>query len=99
MAELQGVGRRPVSGCFLPAPKPCYHSAPVQERPVRFTVRVGFDEVDHRYYVIDSNVPGLHVETDTFEEFVEVVQDVMPDLVGQDAAGAKVKFEREIALA
>ena len=66
---------------------------------MRFTVRVGFDEADHRYYVIDSNVPGLHVETDTFEEFVEVVQDVMPDLVGQDAAGSKVKFEREIALA
>jgi predicted RNase H-like HicB family nuclease len=66
---------------------------------MRFTVNVGFDETEHRYYVIASDIPGLHVETDTFEEFVEVVQDVMPDLVGRDASGAKVKFEREIALA
>jgi hypothetical protein len=66
---------------------------------MRFTVNVGFDGTEHRYYVIDSDVPGLHVETDTFEEFVEVVQDVMPDLVGTDASGAKIKFEREIALA
>ena len=66
---------------------------------MRFTVNVGFDEAEHRYYLIDSDVPGLHVETDTFEEFVEVVQDVMPDLIGTGASGAKVKFEREIALA
>jgi hypothetical protein len=66
---------------------------------MRFTVSVGFDEAEHRYYVLDSDVPGLHVETDTFEEFVEVVQDVMPDLIGAGASGAKVKFEREIALA
>jgi hypothetical protein len=66
---------------------------------MRFTVSVGFDEAEHRYYVLDSDVTGLHVETDTFEEFVEVVQDVMPDLIGAGASGAKVKFEREIALA
>ena len=64
-----------------------------------FTVVVGFDEAEHRYYVISSDVPGLHVETDTFEEFIDVVQDVMPELVGSKAAGAKVRFEREIALA
>jgi hypothetical protein len=66
---------------------------------MRFTVNVGFDEAEHRYYVIDSDVPGLHVETETFEEFVEVVQDVMPDLIGTGASGATVKFLREIALA
>lgn len=64
-----------------------------------YTVVVGFDEAERRYFVLESNVPGLNVETDTFEEFVDVVQDVMPDLVGADASGAKVKFEREIALA
>ena len=66
---------------------------------MRYTVSVGFDEFERRYYVIASDIPGLHVETDTFEEFIEVVQDVMPDLVGRRAAGAKVKFEREIAMA
>jgi len=66
---------------------------------VSFTVVVGFDEAEHRYWVLSSDVPGLHVETDTFEEFIDVVQDVMPELVGSKAAGGKVRFEREIALA
>jgi hypothetical protein len=64
-----------------------------------YIVTVGYDEAAHRYYVISSDIPGLNVETDTFEEFVEVVQDVVPDLVGDRATGAKIKFEREIALA
>ena len=64
-----------------------------------YTVTVGYDEAAHRSYVISSDVPGLNVETDTFDEFVEVVQDVVPDLVGGHAIGAKIKFEREIALA
>ena len=54
-----------------------------------FTVIVGFDEVEHRYYVLDSNIPGLHVETQTFEEFVEVTKDFAPDLLGDRAAGRK----------
>jgi hypothetical protein len=64
-----------------------------------FTVTVGFDEAEHRYYVISSDIPGLNVETHTFEEFVDVAQDFLPDLVGDRAAGAKIKFEREVVLA
>jgi hypothetical protein len=36
-------------------------------------VTVGYDEAARRYYVISSDIAGLNVETDTFEEFVEVV--------------------------
>jgi hypothetical protein len=68
-------------------------------RVMSYIVTVGYDEAARRYYVISSDIPGLNVETDTFEEFVEVVQDVVPDLVGDHATGAKIKFEREIALA
>jgi hypothetical protein len=64
-----------------------------------FTVLVGFDEAEHRYYVIESDIPGLHVETNTYEEFVEVVGDVTPDLVGHGAVGAKIRLEQEIAFA
>jgi predicted RNase H-like HicB family nuclease len=64
-----------------------------------FTVIVGFDEAEHRYFVISSDIPGLHIETETFEEFIDVVQDVLPDLVGDRAAGTKIRFEREIVLA
>jgi len=63
-----------------------------------FVVIVGFDEAEHRYYVLESDIPGLHVETETFEEFVEVTRDFAPDLIGARAAGAKIEFKREVAL-
>ncbi len=63
-----------------------------------FTVIVGFDEAEHRYYVLDSDIPGLHVETPTFEEFIEVTKDFAPDLIGERASGAKIEFKREVAL-
>jgi hypothetical protein len=69
------------------------------ETSLSFTVLVGFDEAEHRYYVLESDIPGLHVETGTFEEFVEVTKDFVPDLVGEIAAGAKIEFRREVALA
>ena len=60
---------------------------------------VGFDEANHRYYVLSSDTPGLHVETETFEDFVEAVCEAAPDLMGDQAAGSKIRFEREIELA
>ena len=65
---------------------------------MNFIVSVGYDETEHRYYVISSDIPGLNVETNTFEEFVDIFNDFAPDLV-RDHAGAKIKFEREVALA
>jgi hypothetical protein len=59
-------------------------------------VSVGFDEANHPYYVLSSD---LHVETETFEDFVEAVCEVAPDLMGDQAAGSKICFEREIELA
>jgi hypothetical protein len=66
---------------------------------MNFVVSVGYDETEHRYYVISSDIPGLNVETSTFEEFVEVVKDFVPDLVADRTAGARIRFEREIAFA
>jgi hypothetical protein len=34
-----------------------------ERNAMRFTVNVGYDETERRYYVIDSDIPGLHVET------------------------------------
>lgn len=64
-----------------------------------YAVNIGFDEALHRYYVISSEIPGLWVETETFEEFVEVAMDVVPDLLGDRAIGAKIEFKREVAFA
>jgi hypothetical protein len=64
-----------------------------------FAVRVGYGELERRYFVLTSDIPGLHIEADSFEEFVEIAQDVAPDLIGEHAVGAKIKFEREVVLA
>jgi hypothetical protein len=64
-----------------------------------YIVSVGFDEANHRYHVLSSDIPGLQVETETFEDFVDIVRDVTPELVGDHAAGTKIRFEREIELA
>ena len=66
---------------------------------VRDTVTVGFVQVERRYFVVESDIPGLTLEADTYEELVEAAQDAAPDLVGGSAAGAKVLFQQEIALA
>ncbi len=63
-----------------------------------FVVNVSYDEAEHIYYVISSNIPGLHIEASTFEEFVDCAKDFAPDLLGDNAAGAKIMFEREVVL-
>jgi hypothetical protein len=63
-----------------------------------FTVNVGYDEVEHRYFVISSDIPGLNIEADTFEEFIEAAQEAAPDLIGGRVSGSKIRFEREVAL-
>ncbi len=64
-----------------------------------YKVRAGYDHASNRYYVDESDIPGLNVEADTFEEFVGIVEDVAPDLLGQSAAGSKVDFLRRVVLA
>jgi len=66
---------------------------------MRYTVTVGFVQVERRYFVVECDIPGLTLEADTYEELVEAAQDAAPDLVGGSAAGAKVLFQQEIALA
>jgi len=63
-----------------------------------FTVHVGFDEAEHRYYILESDIPGLHVETETFEELIEVTKDFVPDLLGSRSVGAKIEFKRDVVL-
>ena len=63
-----------------------------------YLVRVGYDESLRRYFVLDSDIPGLNVESEAFEDFIEIVRDVAPDLLGAAVAGANITFERQIAL-
>ena len=66
---------------------------------MRYTVTVGYDQGERRYFVIASDIPGLNIEADTFEAFVEAAKDATPDLVGELAGGTKIMFETEVAIA
>ncbi|MDP4026415.1 DUF1902 domain-containing protein [Methylobacterium sp. NEAU 140] len=46
-----------------------------------FTVTVCHDEATGVWYVLDSDLPGLHVEAATLDALVAIIQDVTPDLV------------------
>ena len=62
-----------------------------------YLVTVGYDEAEHRYYVISSDIAGLHIESSTFEEFVAAAQDAAQVLVSAPGPAATLKFEREVA--
>lgn len=63
-----------------------------------FIVVVGFDEAEHRYYVISSDMPGLNIEADTFDEFMQSAKEVAAVLL-ETPQGATLKFEREVTIA
>ena len=63
---------------------------------MRFHVRVGYER--GRYFVISSDIPGLNIETNSFEEFCAVAADVMPDLA-DTASPVTIDFHHEKTLA
>lgn len=69
------------------------------ETLMSYIVKVGFDAAERRYFVLYSEIPGLNIEADTFEAFVEAVQDAAPDLVAEPLEGSRIRFEREVVLA
>ena len=63
-----------------------------------FTITVGFDETERRYFTLSSDLPGLNIEADTFDEFMQSATEVAANLLDK-TEGATLKFEREVALA
>jgi hypothetical protein len=71
-----------------------------KEINVQYQAKVGFDTEHGRYYLVESDIPGLNVEATTFEEFIEIVADLAPDLLGKpDLKGVKISFYREVMIA
>jgi predicted RNase H-like HicB family nuclease len=44
-------------------------------------VNVSHDKQEHVWYVLSSDIPGLHAEAETLDELVAVISDVAPDLI------------------
>jgi predicted RNase H-like HicB family nuclease len=63
-----------------------------------YVIRFEYDLDEKRYFVLSSDIPGLNVEADTYEQFVEAVKDLAPHLI-ERADGSTLLFEQEIAMA
>jgi len=63
-----------------------------------YVMRFEYDVDDKRYFVLSSDIPGLNVEADTYELFVEAVKDLAPHLI-ERVDGSTLVFEQEIAMA
>lgn len=64
---------------------------------MRFHIQVGYET--GRYYVLSSDIPGLNIETASFEEFCEIAADVTPDLVDRGPGALTIDFHHEKSLA
>jgi hypothetical protein len=45
------------------------------------TVNVCHDMEQSLWFVLSSNIPGLHAEAETLDELLVVIADVTPDLI------------------
>ena len=50
-------------------------------KQINFSVNTCYDKKEGIWYVLSSDIPGLHVEAETLDEFVMVIADVAPDLI------------------
>ena len=51
------------------------------------TVVVGHDKQEGVWYVLSSDVPGLHAEAETLDELVSIVADLAPELISANLLG------------
>ena len=63
-----------------------------------YLVQIGYDQQERRYYVLASDIPGLTVEAESIDAFVEIARDLAPDLVAGHRQGSSIDFryEREL---
>jgi hypothetical protein len=57
-----------------------------------FTIKVGYDQESEAYFVKSSDIPGLNVASDRADDLIAIVQDVVPNLLGQKGACAELTF-------
>jgi predicted RNase H-like HicB family nuclease len=56
------------------------------------TVNVSHDKQERVWYVLSSDIQGLHAEAETLDELVTVISDVAPDLIV-----ANLRFQNTLA--
>jgi predicted RNase H-like HicB family nuclease len=61
-------------------------------KQLNLSVDISYDEKESIWYVLSSDIPGLHVEAETLDKLVTVVSDVAPDLIVANLSGRKGGF-------
>lgn len=49
--------------------------------PETLAVNISHDKSQSVWFVLSSDIPGLHAEAETLEELLAVITDVAPDLI------------------
>ena len=44
-------------------------------------IKAKYDVEDKVWFIVESDIPGLHVEAETFEQLLEVIYDVAGELI------------------
>lgn len=65
---------------------------------MQLTVTVCHDEQEGIWYVESSDLPGLNVEAPTYDELVEVIADVAPDLIAANLSHVALSEEMTLPL-
>jgi hypothetical protein len=66
---------------------------------MNFIIHVEFDREHNRYFVHESDIPGLVVEASSVDEVIEIVRDAAPDLLGAQALDATFDFRLQLPVA
>ncbi|MEJ0093112.1 MAG: DUF1902 domain-containing protein [Methylocella sp.] len=57
-----------------------------------YNVKIHYDDEKRIYFVSSSDIPGLHVESETFDQLIEIVRDLASDLLPGDRALEAIEF-------
>ncbi len=49
--------------------------------PKVYKIQAGWDEDAGVYYVVESDIPGLHAEAETQDELLRVLKELIPELI------------------
>jgi hypothetical protein len=63
-----------------------YGGSPLSKQTT-LVVNVSHDKLESVWYVLSSDVIGLHAEAETLDELVTVISDVAPDLIAANMPG------------
>lgn len=60
-----------------------------------YIVTIRHDDNKHVYYVVSSDIPGLHAESSSADELFDIIRDLAPDLLDENTSIIPIEFHVE----